>query len=387
MADNDHTNWHYPRTELANKILKSFETGLADRFTIFAPRKRGKTEFVQRDVSPMAKKRGILVVYVDFWRNKSSPTAAFASAVMAARRDQENWFSTLLNNSTLKAKVKLFGGDLSLEVSPQRKHAEKEVLDAAFEELESSRKPVLLLLEEVQHLATDPAFSDFTATLRSFMTARSDNKIKGIFTGSSEEGLAQLFKRTKAPFYSASATLAFPDLGEDFVAFELEVFKQVTGGVCLDPVLANTVFGAMSHAPGLFTDLLKRMALESVHDLTTGVSLFSESLIEEENQQYQLLFDDLHPLDKAILIMISRGECRRLYREDFKAQLKALCPTIDNLNKSSIQNAVTRLKGSNINAIYSIEHGTWRFADPAFEQFVRSQNSLVPGDHPQDLNN
>lgn len=66
MTNLPHANWHYPRTELANKILKSFKTGLTERFTIFAPRKSGKTQFVQHDVTPMAKEQGILVVYVDF---------------------------------------------------------------------------------------------------------------------------------------------------------------------------------------------------------------------------------------------------------------------------------------------------------------------------------
>jgi hypothetical protein len=127
MADPIHANWHYPRTELANKILKGFQVGLAERFTIFAPRKRGKTEFVQRDVAPLAKEQGILVVYVDFWRDKASPAMAFATAVMAARREQESWFTNLLSQSTLKASLNLFGNDLSMELSPQKKQAEKKL--------------------------------------------------------------------------------------------------------------------------------------------------------------------------------------------------------------------------------------------------------------------
>lgn len=126
---------------------------------------------------------------------------------MTARREQENWFEGLLSNSNLKASLNLLGGDLAREVSQQRKHVEKKIVEAAFDELENTNQPVLILLAEVQHLATDPDFSDFTAALRSFMTARADYKIKGIFTGSSQEGLDQLFKRMKAPFYNASSTI------------------------------------------------------------------------------------------------------------------------------------------------------------------------------------
>jgi|JTFO01.1.fsa_nt_gb hypothetical protein len=372
MADPIHANWHYPRTELANKILKGFQVGLAERFTIFAPRKRGKTEFVQRDVAPLAKEQGILVVYVDFWRDKASPAMAFATAVMAARREQESWFTNLLSQSTLKASLNLFGNDLSMELSPQKKQAEKKIAEAAFEELEATRKPILLLLDEVQHLATDPAFSDFTAALRSFMTARSDEKIKGIFTGSSQEGLAQLFKRTKAPFYNASSTLDFPDLDEHFVRFELAVFQRVTGGVQLNAVRANDVFESMARAPGRFTDLLRRMALEEVHDIDEGVSRFADSLIEEENQLFSEVWQTLHPMDRALLIMISRGKHKGFYSEQCKAQLLQLYPEFDPTKNSMIQNALNRLKSNTVNAIYSAEHGVWQFADPAFEKFVQS---------------
>ncbi|GAA3960280.1 hypothetical protein [Allohahella marinimesophila] len=357
--------------------MKSFREGLAERVTIFAPRRRGKTEFVQRDIAPMAKAQGILVVYVDFWRDKASPATALATAVMTARREQESWFKGLLSNSNLKASLNLLGGNLALEVSQQKKHAEKKIVEAAFDELESTDKPVLFLLDEVQHLATDPDFSDFTAALRSFMTARSDHKVKGIFTGSSQEGLAQLFKRTKAPFYNASSTIEFPDLDEAFVTFELDVFSRVTGGARLDETKANEVFKAMARAPGRFTDLLKRMVLEEIHDIDEGVTRFSDAIIEEDNQQFMTLWESMHPMDKALLIMISRGEHTGLYSDEYKAKLKALWPEFDPAKNSAVQNAVNRLKNHPVNAIFSSEHGVWRFADPAFEHFVESQDNYL----------
>lgn len=382
MNHRSSANWHYPRTALAEKVLNGFEAGLAERLTIFAPRKRGKTEFVQRDITPMARERGVLVVYVDFWRDKSSPARAFATAVMSARKEHESWFKQvvgdagLVGNASLKASLKLWGGDLSLEVSPQRAHAEKAVIEAAFSELEATNKPVLLLLDEVQHLATSPDFDDFTAALRSFMTARSDQKVKGIFTGSSQEGLAQLFKRTKAPFFNASSQLEFPDLGADFVEFELDVFERVTGGIALDQTQALDIFSRMQQSPGQFTDLLKRMALDEIHHLDEGFARFYGDLLEEENQQFTLLWQGMSRVDQALLIMISRGLHTGLYSDSYKAQLKQLFPELDENKNSVIQNAVNRLKSHTVNAIYSSEHGVWRFTDPSFKRFVQSQDDL-----------
>lgn len=369
-----HTNWHYPRSALAKHLISGFEQGLADRVTIFAPRKRGKTEFVVHDITPMARDQGILVVYVDFWRYKSSPARAFATAVMTARRDQESWFSQVVSKSSLKTNLNLYSGDLSVEVAPRRKEAEKVVVESAFEELEATKKPILLLLDEVQHLATDPQFSDFTAALRSLMTARSDHKVKGIFTGSSQEGLAQLFKRTRAPFYGASANIDFPDLGEDFVEFELEVFRGVSGGVSLEPVKAKDIFNDMGRSPGMFIDLLKKMVLEQVHDLDEGVARFADALIEEANHEFQAQWKAFSPLERALLLMISRGETRGLYRSEYKEKIQTLNPELGVPTRHSIQNAVNRLKGGSHNVIYSIEHGVWLFTDPSFEQFVRNKD-------------
>ncbi|NMS64474.1 hypothetical protein HKB19_02465, partial [Vibrio parahaemolyticus] len=46
--------WHYPRTQLATFILNGMDKGLLQRVSIFAPRKRGKTQFIQKDIIPMA---------------------------------------------------------------------------------------------------------------------------------------------------------------------------------------------------------------------------------------------------------------------------------------------------------------------------------------------
>jgi len=67
--------------------------------------------------------------------------------------------------------------------------AQRPTLHSVFDALNTHDTPILLLLDEVQHLATSADYASFTAALRSFMTARSDNKIKAIFTGSSQEGL------------------------------------------------------------------------------------------------------------------------------------------------------------------------------------------------------
>lgn len=58
--------WHYPRTELAEQIINMFNTGLSSAIVFFAPRRMGKTEFLRKDIKPIAEKAGWFVFYFSF---------------------------------------------------------------------------------------------------------------------------------------------------------------------------------------------------------------------------------------------------------------------------------------------------------------------------------
>lgn len=57
---------YFPRTELANRLVSSLLDGIANAFTLFAPRRMGKTEFLLKDVTPVAQERGFKVFYFSF---------------------------------------------------------------------------------------------------------------------------------------------------------------------------------------------------------------------------------------------------------------------------------------------------------------------------------
>ena len=58
--------WHYPRTALAKQVLGMIESGLSTALVFFAPRRMGKTEFLLKDVYPLAKSKGVLPFYFSF---------------------------------------------------------------------------------------------------------------------------------------------------------------------------------------------------------------------------------------------------------------------------------------------------------------------------------
>ncbi len=58
--------WHFSRAELAQQVLGMFEAGLSSALVFFAPRRMGKTEFLRKDILPLAEKKGWKTFYFSF---------------------------------------------------------------------------------------------------------------------------------------------------------------------------------------------------------------------------------------------------------------------------------------------------------------------------------
>lgn len=84
--------WHFPRTELATHDLGMFDTGLASALTFFAPRRMGKTEFLRKDITPVAETGGWQVFYFSFLDADASAASSFVTALAAFARG-ESWLA------------------------------------------------------------------------------------------------------------------------------------------------------------------------------------------------------------------------------------------------------------------------------------------------------
>ncbi len=131
-----------------------------------------KTQFITRDVIPACEKIDVLPIYIDFWSNKYSPQNAFIDAVTTTLESRRNIFSKLLTK--LKFTPTLSSSGVNVKAEPDNLNAQRPTLHPVFVALNAHDTPVLLLLDEVQHLATSADYASFTAALRSFMTAPHD---------------------------------------------------------------------------------------------------------------------------------------------------------------------------------------------------------------------
>ena len=86
------------------------------------------------------------------------------------------------------------------------------------------------------------------------------DKIKVIFTGSSREGLRQMFSKSSAPFFHFGQNLPFPELEREFTDHLVSVFSQVTRRR-LDKDAFWAAFLEMDKVPQLARALIERLAL------------------------------------------------------------------------------------------------------------------------------
>lgn len=358
--------WHYPRKNLADFIIKGMSNNLLQRVSIFAPRKRGKTQFIQQDVVPLCRSMGILPIYVDFWMQKDDPEGVFIKSVTAACEKNESLISKIGKLFVIKKLGVGFGGQkIEVESGTQASTVD---LFTVFKQLNELDMPVLLLLDEIQHLATRKEFESFTAALRSFVVNREDRNVKCIFTGSSREGLNRLFKDSQAPFYNSSQTLDFDELGVEFVDHELGAFEKATGGVVLDRDKALEVLITQNRAPARFVEMLQNMVLNTVHNLDEGVKRFDKERSESDGG-FCAIYDGLNPIDAAILKLIAVNEANKLYTAAGEAKVSAFVAN-DSVQVTmwGIKNAVKRLKNKGL--VFSPARGKLEIENHDFKDFI-----------------
>jgi len=172
--------WYFPRLDLAKRYIKILEVGISSNLAIIAPRRKGKTLFVLQDISFFAKKKNYIPIYASLWQNINAPHEGLILALEEAIQALDKKISI---NKLIKAKIKKTSlgneliGKLEIEFADKpQKPTNKDLilLEELLTKLEkkAKNKTVLLLIDEVQHLATSPKFSALTHALRTMLDKR-----------------------------------------------------------------------------------------------------------------------------------------------------------------------------------------------------------------------
>lgn len=221
-------DWHFPRPALAAHILGDLYDRGVGRQAFFGRRRIGKTEFLNRDLLPAALDKGVHAVYCSMWEIAPQPHLALIHALQRGTTEKPGVLKRVALSGGL--------GGLSLSLQPGADPRPQtitaadliHVSDAFNDWLEHlNGQSALLILDEIQHLATDIAFAAFAAQLRTLLDQNAA-QLRVIFTGSSQSDLRRLFQDPRAAFYNFTQVSDFPVLGDDFVQHLCAIYQRIT---------------------------------------------------------------------------------------------------------------------------------------------------------------
>ncbi len=226
-------DWHYPRAALAAELFDAMASATLMRGTIYAARRKGKTEFLLRDLLPLAQKAGWPVAYANLWAYLDMPHLALKDGLAAAEKYQSRLTSWLPKPNKLGGGFDLAGlakVEAQVEFSQNPKVAPPQdlvMIQQAMAKLASAKKPLLLLVDEAQHLATSDQFRVFAYFLRTQIDTLG-TKIRVVFTGSNRAALARTFSANDMPFYQSAVSIRFPELDSGFFKHLAACYEAAT---------------------------------------------------------------------------------------------------------------------------------------------------------------
>lgn len=338
--------WHYNRHTDAKRYIDFFDLGISNSLTLFAKRRFGKTALLLNDIRPTAHARGYNVVYATFWDNKSRPALALLTALKEANHP-------ITITQRIKKALNIPISDLSLSVADIKisvklnadKDSETDILhklNLAFNEIAKSQKRTILMLDEVQHLATDPKFEPLVATIRSAFD-KHPGKLCALYTGSSRDGLHKLFRDHSSPLFNAAQEYPLPPMKADFVNFVLERYFKASGRK-ITIAAGLSVWKMVDYSPYDFMAIIERMLTTIEHDIKVAAKSYMEFKINDPI--LPKIAGNLKAIDKLLLLSINEGHST-LYSED-SLDIFAERLGVKKITKSIIQNSIRRLREKEI---------------------------------------
>lgn len=353
---------YFPRTTLAQALLSSMRAGISHAFTLFAPRRMGKTQFLLKDMKPLAEAEGFNVFYFSFMDDASVSIAeSFQQALYQFSRDIQ-----------ATEGVKSFLGGIKrvdiLGVGVERAEPKVDLIPKISDlmhQIAMDNLPSLLLLDEIQELTR---ISEMEGLVRSLRTGLDmyQQQIKTIFTGSSANDLRMMFNNSKAPFFHFAHEIDFPVMGRDFSDFLADIYHQRTSKE-LDKEALYQIFEQVHHTP-LY---LRTMIQDMIINPELSLEVAAENRLEQiyGGSEYVSIWNGLSPLEKEILQIVLTYPDGLYSKENREIMAHKL--GLDALSTSQIQGGVRKLERKNLLASYG--HGGWYINPPMFGTWLKSQ--------------
>jgi len=356
---------YFPRPGLAHEYLNVFEESDSRAITIFGPRGIGKTAFLQNDLMPLASKSGRVPVYIDLWNSQKDPGTAIANRLQD--ETQRIWGAVKGKRELKGADFEIAGFKLGFDMqrpTVQDREGALHRISLWMTHLAEAggKKKIMLLLDEVQTLARSEGGVEIAASLRAGMQTNFGH-YEAVFTGSSRDHLAAMFRDLRAPLWSYGAEQLFPALGIEFTDSVCNRYDQVTGRI-LNRDLVWEAFRAVGNNPQALITWVRNLALDS----REGISPQDIQRLEAAHvvKDRESKFHSLTPLERAVLIVV--GNKLGPFSADAMRYYAAVTDAA--VSKSTAQRTVDRLRAYNV--LYQSADSRYEIESPVLAEWIEA---------------
>lgn len=323
----------FPRTALAQELVAALQGKpmLGDAHNglfLAAPRRTGKSTFLQGDLRPALEAAGVAVVYVDLWADaRRDPGALIAEAIARALQARLGLVARTARKAGLD-KVKL--GGLEVDTSKIGKVDGLTLTEALRLLHEHVSQPVALIIDEAQHALTSEAGE---AAMTALKSARDQLNRPGVvnlmlvMSGSDRDKLLRLVNTAGAPFYG-SQVQRMPALGADFIAHVAALIEAQRPELKpVDQKALQQAFALFGERPQFFMAALGQV-LSPLAGLTgrfePALLVAAQQQQAQDESQMESDYLGLKPAEQAVLWrMLEQGvrfrpydaEALRFYRD------------------------------------------------------------------------
>lgn len=373
----------HPRTPLADELVTALQgrAGFSDAHNglfLAAPRRTGKSTFLQGDLRPALERAGVVVVYVDLWADTArDPGALIASAIGRALQPHLGMVAKAAKKAGVE-KVSLAGW-LQVDTSKIGKLDGLTLVDALKALHETAGKPVALIIDEAQHALTSEAGENAMSALKSArdqMNRPGEVSLMLVMSGSDRDKLLRLVNTNSASFYG-SQIQRMPPLGADFIAHIASLIETQRPELHpVDSAALQEAFEGFGNRPQFFME-----ALGQVLSPLSGITGRFEPAVLEAARQRQC--DDeaqmdsdylgLKPLEQSVLWrMLEQGprfrpydsEALKFYREQTGGPVSA----------QRAQNALEALRQRTPPLVWKSARGEYAVEDAAMHRWFEERN-------------
>ena len=363
---------------LAGESLVDYSSGMF----LAAPRRTGKSTFLNNDFIPQCVQRGWLPVYVDLWSDRDAAPAELISGAIGAALGR---FEGALAKAAKKAgidKVNLLR-TLSWDFTRPQLPEGTTLAQALAVLHQVSGQMVVLIIDEAQHAlnSEDGLNAMFALKAARDHLNRGDRPdgLRLVFTGSSRDKLANLVLKSKQPFFGASIT-PFPLLGREYVEFITALWNQRLADSNQFKVedLAYA-FELVGRRPEMLNKLLAEVSVGLGEAGNLGELLRNGALNHQAGvwSDYESAWNELSPLQQAVLEVMAERTLGRQPFSPFTEQTLAdvsrkleLAQSEVNASTPNVQKALDALRDKEL--VWKANRGEYALEDASMAEWLAS---------------